>query len=550
MKDGNKIFSHQDRAPRISEASNLNYDLIVIGGGITGAGIILDAALRKMKVLLVEKNDFASGTSSKSTKLIHGGLRYLKQLEFGLVRETGKERAVAHENICHLVHPENMLLPIVEDGTFGLLSATMAIKIYDSLAGVKPEQRKRRLSKKEVLSEEPLIKESRLKSGIVYAEYRTDDARLTTELIKAAVRNDAEAFNYMQVDNIIIEKGKAVGIACTDHTTGSKQNFRSKAIISATGPWVDKVRQLEDPKVESQLHLTKGVHIVLDKKDFPINNAIYFDAFDGRMLFAIPRAEIVYVGTTDTTFKKDLDNPHCDESDALYILNAVNNFFDIKPIEIHQIKSSWSGLRPLIQQKGKGPTELSRKDEIFNSESGVMSIAGGKLTGFRKMAKRIVDLAENKLSFSSNGCQTKNYKIHQNPFKDYSSFKKWIKNSEKKFGHLYDKEDIRDVCYNFGKDSTLIFEESAQNNNNLVLGQLKYCIQKESVFHPLDFFERRTGWLYFKIDHVRKNLNKVVNHMNEVLKWPPNMKQKILEDIHQAIANNSLVKFKAKIDTQ
>ena len=201
-------FSNTQRKERADSTKRIVFDLIVVGGGVTGAGIALDATLRGLKVLLVERSDFASGTSSKSTKLIHGGLRYLKQLEFSLVRETGQERSVAHHNACHLVHPENMLLPLVHGGSFNKFTAGMAISVYDLLAKVPSEDRKDMLTKEEAMKIEPLLDEERVKSAIVYSEYRTDDARLTIELIKAAKREGAELFNYMEVVDFIIEKGQ------------------------------------------------------------------------------------------------------------------------------------------------------------------------------------------------------------------------------------------------------------------------------------------------------------------------------------------------------
>ncbi len=206
------LFNNFKRDQKLKEAASVNYDLIVIGGGITGAGIALDATLRGLSVLLLEKSDFASGTSSKSTKLIHGGLRYLKQFEFGLVRETGLERAVAHKNIPHLVHPENMLLPIVEGGTFSSITASLAISVYDFLASVESVDKKKSLSKKEVIKHEPLLNKKLLKSGYAYSEYRTDDARLTIELIKAACREGALAFNYVKVIDFIYEDGIIKGV--------------------------------------------------------------------------------------------------------------------------------------------------------------------------------------------------------------------------------------------------------------------------------------------------------------------------------------------------
>lgn len=511
-------FSNVNRKERKKSAINRVFDLIVIGGGITGAGIALDATLRGLKVLLIEKSDFASGTSSKSTKLIHGGLRYLKQLEFGLVRETGLERSVAHHNACHLVHPENMLLPLVHDGSFNKLTAGMAITVYDLLAKVPAEDRKDMLSREETLQIEPLLDEERVKSAIVYSEYRTDDARLTVEIMKAAKREGAELFNYMEVLDFIIEKGIVKGVNCLDRLNDEEVSFRAKSIINATGPWVDDLRRKEDSQSESNLRLSKGVHIVFDKKDLPISNSTYFDVFDGRMVFAIPRSGKVYVGTTDTDFKGNLDEMHCTQEDVDYLLSAINNFFKVSPLTIHQVESSWAGLRPLIQQKGKSATEVSRKDEVFVSDTGMISIAGGKLTGFRKMAERVVDLVYEKRKMTMVECPTKEYKITHTPFKNYEDYLAYKEELCSQFNQV-DKDTIEYLVTTYGKDAFLILNSAKENysddsfESRVVQAQIEYGIQYESVAHPLDFLERRAGWLYFDIDKCEKYLSKVTKEI-------------------------------------
>ena len=374
-------FSNKDRKSRLSKASKTEYDLIVIGGGITGVGIALDASLRGIKTLLLEKRDYASGTSSKSTKLIHGGLRYLKQLDFGLVRESGLERAVAHRNAPHLVHPEKMLLPIVESGTFNKYSASLAISVYDLLAKVDKVDRKQSLSKSKTLEYEPLLNQDILKSGITYSEYRTDDARLTIEVLKSARRAGAESFNYMKVDSFEYSNDTISGVKCTDRVAGDEVIFKARNIVSAAGPWVDQLR-LKDGKLNNKsLHLTKGVHIVVPKEKLNIHSAVYFDAFDGRMIFAVPRGKVTYIGTSDTTYHKDLDRVLCTQEDVDYLLEKTNHMFEVAFLNRDDVISSWAGLRPLIHEDGKSPSELSRKDEIFVSDRGLISIAGGKLTG-------------------------------------------------------------------------------------------------------------------------------------------------------------------------
>ena len=283
------------------------FDIVVIGGGATGCGIALDAASRGLKTALVEKGDFASGTSSKSTKLIHGGLRYLKQFDISLVRESGRERAVVHRLAPHLSLPEKMLLPIVKGGSFGKFSTSIGLKVYDLLAGVKGDDRRKMLSRKNTLTEEPLLDPKGLRGGGLYAEYRTDDARLTIELIKKACSKGALALNYAEVKDFIYEKGIVRGVKAVDTLSGKTIEIKSKKIVSAAGPWVDHLRKINDSINEKRLFLSKGVHIVVPHARLPIRHSTYFDVPDGRMIFAIPRGKVTYIGTTDTPYEGSLD---------------------------------------------------------------------------------------------------------------------------------------------------------------------------------------------------------------------------------------------------
>ena len=316
-----------NRKENIDKLRNSSFDLLIIGGGITGAGIALDAASRGLKVALVEKSDFAYGTSSRSTKLIHGGLRYLKQLEFGLVKEVGSERAVVHKLAPHLVVPEKMLLPLYEKRGFGSLLTSIGLKLYDWLAGVKPEDQRRMLTRNQTLKQEPLLKADDVKGGAIYAEYRTDDARLTIELIKTAAQFGACVVNYCEVSNFEYKDNKICGVTVADHVSNSSFTIKATVVVSAAGPWVDTLREINKSKKGKRLHLTKGVHLVVSHKKFPVHQAIYFDVEDGRMIFAIPRGEITYVGTTDTNYQGGIDEVHTSKEDAVYLVNAVNRTF-------------------------------------------------------------------------------------------------------------------------------------------------------------------------------------------------------------------------------
>jgi len=266
-------FSSIDRSSILADMEKEVHDLFIIGGGITGAGIALDAATRGLKTALVEMQDFAAGTSSRSTKLVHGGLRYLKQFEVGLVAEVGKERAIVYENGPHVTTPEWMLLPLHKGGTFGKFSTSIGLRVYDYLAGVKKSERRSMLSVDETLAKEPLIKKDGLKGGGYYVEYRTDDARLTIEVMKKAIESGAKAVNYAKVKSFIYGDEKVKGVKVVDQLTGKEYKIHAKKIVNATGPWVDKMREADNSKKGKVLRLTKGVHIVIDQSKFPLKQA-------------------------------------------------------------------------------------------------------------------------------------------------------------------------------------------------------------------------------------------------------------------------------------
>ena len=320
-------FSYFNREKITKNLQTTEFDVLIIGGGITGAGIALDAASRGMKVALIEKNDFASGTSSKSTKLIHGGLRYLKQFDFWLVKEVGTERAIVHKLAPHLVIPEKMILPLIDGGTYGSWLASIGLKVYDILASVEGKDKRKMLTKKEALLQEPLLPKKILNGAGYYAEYRTDDARLTIEVLKTALNYDAKIINYTEATAFIYKENRVVGANVKDAISGENYALKSKYIVNACGPWVDELRQLNHSKTGKRLHLTKGVHLVVAHEKLPIKQSVYFDVPDGRMMFAIPRGRVTYFGTTDTNYQTDKNSVEINLVDATYLISAVNNMF-------------------------------------------------------------------------------------------------------------------------------------------------------------------------------------------------------------------------------
>lgn len=540
-------FSNINRTKTITNLAKTEFDLVVIGGGITGGGIALDAASRGLKVALLEKNDFASGTSSKSTKLIHGGLRYLKQFDFWLVKEVGSERAIVHKLAPHLVLPEKMLLPLIENGSYGKWLTSVGLKVYDILAQVTGDDKRQMLEKKEALKLEPLLPKKILKGAGYYAEYRTDDARLTIENIKTSLQFGAMALNYASVTDFLYTDEKIAGVVVKDELSGDAFEIKTKYVISAAGPWVDELRTVNNSKKGKRLHLTKGVHLVFPYEKLPVKQSVYFDVPDGRMMFAIPRGKVTYVGTTDTNYNNDKDKVQTDLADAIYLLSAVNNMFPKIELGMEDIVSSWAGLRPLIHEEGKSASELSRKDEIFTSDTGLISIAGGKLTGYRKMAERAVDRIAKKMEeehdFDVKPCTTQDIPLCGNEFKKYKHVKKYIAEIFDRIKNDgFTEHDAWFLVTNYGKQTELILElynarKEKDNPTKLILAELEFGIAHEMVENPMDFFIRRTGRLYFDIDSVRTYMEPVLQEFKSIyktddaqlLKWKETLMTELVE---------------------
>ncbi len=537
-------FSNLNRKDFLKQLAEDKFDLIVIGGGITGGGIALDAASRGLKVALLEKGDFASGTSSKSTKLIHGGLRYLKQFDFWLVKEVGSERAIVHKLAPHLVLPEKMLLPLIEGGSYGKWLTSIGLKVYDILAQVTGDDKRKMLDKKEALKLEPLLPKKILNGAGYYAEYRTDDARLTIENIKKSREFGAIALNYTAVTDFIYEQDQVAGVVVKDVPSGEQITVHSKYVISAAGPWVDELRSVNNSKKGKRLHLTKGVHLVFPYEKLPVKQSVYFDIPDGRMMFAIPRGKITYIGTTDTNYNLDKDDIRTDLADAIYLISAVNNMFPDIHLEMDDIISSWAGLRPLIHEEGKSASELSRKDEIFTSDTGLISIAGGKLTGYRKMAERVVNRITKKMEeeheIEVKECYTDTIPLCGNEFKKSKHVNKYIGEVHGRIKEDgFSKYDAWYLVTNYGKQAETILNtynsfKNKEAHLRMLRAELQFGIENEMVLNPMDFFIRRTGRLYFDIESIRSYLKPV------------------LEDFRKAFgySEGQLLEFKEKMEEE
>jgi glycerol-3-phosphate dehydrogenase len=429
-----------DRDVALSRLANESFDVVVVGGGITGAGVALDAASRGLRTALVERDDFASGTSSKSSKMVHGGLRYLQQREFGLVHQSLSERRRLLQNAPHLVEPLTLLVPLFGEG--GVLDRatargySTALWVYDLAGGWRIGKRHHRITAEEIASHLPTLRTDRLVAGFVYYDAWADDARLTLAILRTAVLEYAAvAVNYAPVVGLVHDE--------TSHLTGIRVapvaeprsgawleppsgtdtcadvlEVRAKVVVNATGVWADELHHLDDAAHPASIRPAKGIHLTVSRDKLPCDLATVLSVpEDRRSITVMPWDGHTYVGTTDTDYEGPLDDPRVEPGDIAYLLNAVNAAVSC-PLEPQDVTASWAGLRPLLatadahgRARSARTADLSRRHKVQRSASGLVSITGGKLTTYRKMAADTVDVVQRELGSAIVTCRTKNLRL-------------------------------------------------------------------------------------------------------------------------------------------
>lgn len=382
-------FSLTNRREWLGRSAESRVDVAIIGGGITGAGVAREAALRGHSVVLLERGDFASGTSSRSSKLIHGGVRYLAQGDIALVKEAARERAVLRRLAPHLARPVRMVIPA--GSRAGRMKLAAGLWTFDKLAG-DPGESHEVLDRRGALAEVPNLRRERLSGAVAFTEYVTHDSRLTLETLKAAAVHGALVANYAPVTGIRLGAA-GVELRAVDQESGETFEVRARCLVNAAGPWFDEVRRLGDSAAEAAVQLTRGIHLVVRRERLPVDVSVVLRSPDGRSTFVVPRDEFVYIGTTDTHYEGDAAEPGVCDDDVAYLLESVAATFEDPPTA-EDVIGTWSGVRPLLRQAGKSPSEISRRDEIHVGPGRVVAVAGGKLTTYRRMAERVVDKVE------------------------------------------------------------------------------------------------------------------------------------------------------------
>ncbi len=413
------------------------WDIVVVGGGATGLGTALDAASRGYKTLLLEQADYAKGTSSRSTKLVHGGVRYLAQGDIGLVREALYERGLLIKNAAHLVKNESFVIPNYKWWTGAFY--TVGLTFYDLLAGKLSFGRSKHISKKETLSRLPGVQEKNLYGGVVYHDGQFDDARLAINLAQTCLEQGATVLNYFKVTGLLKEDGKITGVIAQDVEAGTIYQIKSRAVINATGVFVDDLLQIDEPHRKPLVRPSQGIHIVVDRSFMPGEDALMIPKTDdNRVLFAVPWHGKLLIGTTDTPINAHSLEPRALEEEIGFVMRNVSKYLT-RPPERKDVLSIFAGLRPLAApQEGSGGTkEISRRHKIIVSASGLITVTGGKWTTYRRMAQDTIKTAIETAKLNPRPCITNNLPIHGN--------KKEVDRTDHLYVYGSDRETLLDL---------------------------------------------------------------------------------------------------------
>ena len=537
-------FSWRSRQASLTRFQRETFDVLIIGGGITGAGLALDAAARGLKAALVEKRDFAAGTSSRSTKLIHGGLRYLEQFDVALVREALLERSVLTHIAPHLVEAFPFVIPIYADGRRNYdhpLIMRAGLFLYDLLAGRHNLARHRRLSKEEALRLAPQLDPTGLKGALLYYDARTNDARLVIEVIKAAHERGAAIANYSKVEGFLRNgDGKIAGARVADGLSGEQVDVRAEVTVNATGIWLEETIRLNADNrdgLSKKLRPAKGIHLTVSADRLRVGAAWLIPSLTGhRFYFVVPWQDRINIGTTDTDYEGGKDFPQAQPDEVAEILNAVNSYFPDANLDRTDVISAWAGLRPLISDaNAKDTTKVSRKEEIIETSDGLVSIGGGKLTTYRLMAEQGIDRVLNRLGQSSAEQTTKDIPVSGGQMSRVE-----LELMAKELANHYDLpvETTRHLAFNYGSNfdaviRLLLDDESLREplvaDLPMVKAEIVYTVRHEMAISLTDALARRTRLAMLAGEAVLKCAPVAAELMAKELGWDAAEKTKQIE---------------------
>jgi len=551
-----QLLSSEVRTQNLAQLDSEPFDVLVIGGGITGAGVALDAVARGYKVALVEKTDFASGTSSKSTKLVHGGIRYLPNFDFALVHEALIERGLLVQNAPYLVNPVPFVLPIYEGdrhpvgmpfttpGGIGLsFVLDIGLWLYDGLAGRRNLHRHRRISRDTVRQMAPTLVTKGLKEGFIYYDAQTNDARLTMAIIRTAAQFGAVIANYAEVTSFVMEDGKVQGANVHDKINERDVTISARYVVNATGIFAEQIETLSGEEPEIKVVPSKGIHLVFSRKDLEISDSaiVLPETDDKRILFIVPWESRAILGTTDTG-AGNLDHPTSSPEDVKYLLDHLNRYLSVN-LTADDIISTYAGYRPLVKPRkegqGQSSAKLSRTHVVLQSNSGLITIVGGKLTTYRLMAQDTVDVIS-KRDNTKPVHPTKSLPLQGSA--GWATRQKGLAHRGAALG--LDADDIVHIGHSYGTEADAVLDLIADNpalaerlieDLPYLKAEVIHACRQEMAMTPYDILARRTSITLEDRDRGLGIVKEVAAMMAQELHWAPEQTQKLVDAYRSAI---------------
>lgn len=541
-----KTFSIRDRETNLDRLAEEDFDLAIIGGGITGAGVARDAASRGMKVALIEARDFAFGTSSRSSKLVHGGIRYLENMEFGLVFEALNERQLLFEIAPHLVHPLRFLLPLYNDSRVGMFKMGLGMWLYDALSLFNAPELHERLDRNETMGRIPVLKSNGLAGSYVYSDAYMDDDRLVIETLRAANELGACAVNYTEVQagHFSVEDGrrKLDSLSCVDKLTGRSFTLRAKHFVGSVGPWTDRLGKDLFSDWKKWLRPSKGIHLTLDRNRLPLKQAVVMAAdAEKRIVFAIPRHEMIIIGTTDTDFKEDPAEVGVQSADVRYLLKIASEYFPGARLTASDCLASYAGVRPLVDDGSATESGTSREHKIWTDPSGITFVAGGKYTTYRHMAAEIVDECLEYFPLEQRvRLQHSNTKVPLNPLASVEM----LARAQAEVIRMATDFDINECIVRQLADKHGMETETLLTNcrrlglpADLWLMEAYHSIENEMCLTLLDFYTRRSRLFLAYKDQGLGQLEAITEVFSHYLGWGVDKQSQEMESVRKYIAS-------------
>lgn len=541
------MFSSEKRREHIRDAQAEVRDVLIIGGGITGACAARDAARRGLSTVIVDKDDWAFGTSSRSSKLVHGGLRYLEMYDFKLVFEACRERRRMLQNAPHVVWPQPFIFPVYKGDKNGLFLIDMGLWLYDMLALFRNVQPHQFHGPRRILEVEPELDSDRLKGGGQFYDCSTDDARLTLSHVQSAWVEGALCLSYTEVVDFLRSHGALAGARVRDKTSGEEYDIESRLVLNCTGPWTDVICRIDDPDSARKLRPTKGSHVIVPWERVKAYNAMpIISPADERMLFVVPWGDYALIGTTDTDYDEDYDTIHASTWDVDYILEAANRALPRAGLTHDDVISTYAGLRPLVVEEGGAgvkESQVSREHSIYESHSGLISIAGGKLTTARSMAEELVDLAVRRMEERferrpDSGCTTSRAPVYG---KDGTDFRRRLERTAR---DIRLDGDIVSKLQLYGTGALEILEllsEDAYLAERLGEGipyvgaEVVYSARNEMVVNLSDFMVRRSLIYYEDRDQGLGCAERAADLLAGELGWDSSERSRQVEDYRRVV---------------